>query len=365
MSRSRSVFRVVATICLPAVLLATAACNRGAPKAVPAPTLVRTEVVQPADHRSAITLTGDVQARFVAQLSFRVSGRVTERLVDVGAHVKAGEVLARIDPAEQRADLDATRAAVTAAESQVQVAAATFKRQQSLLANGYTTRAAYDRAQEALRTAEGSLEATKAQLGTAEDALTYTELRAGAPGIITARNIEVGQVAQAAQSVFTLAQDGDRDAVFDVQESAFFRQLDNDVIDLKLLSDPRVTAQGRPREISPTIDPRTGTVRVRIAIENPPAAMTLGSLVTGTARMKPQSRIVLPWSALTSLGRSPAVWIVDPADGKVSLRTVGIAAFETGAVVVASGLKPGERVVTDGGKLLSPGQSVSFEDRRS
>ncbi|MCG4934246.1 hypothetical protein L0O80_15565, partial [Dorea formicigenerans] len=70
------------------------------------------------------------------------------------------------------------------------------------------------------------------------------------------------------------------------------------------------------------IDPRTGTVRVRIAIENPPAAMTLGSAVTGTARLRTQPRVVLPWSALTSVGRTPAVWIVDPADGKVSLKTV-------------------------------------------
>lgn len=356
--------RAVTAICLPAAMLATAACNRGAPKATRAPTLVRTEIVQPTEHRSSITLTGDVQARFVAQLSFRVSGRVIERLVDVGAHVKAGELLARIDPAEQRADLEATKAAVTAAESQVHVAAATFKRQESLLANGYTTRAAFDRAQEALRTAQGSLETAKAQLGTAEDALTYTELRAGAPGIITARNIEVGQVAQAAQSVFTLAQDGDRDAVFDVQESAFFRPLDNDTITLTLLSDPHVTAQGRPREVSPTIDPRTGTVRVRIGIENPPAAMTLGSAVTGTARLRTQPRVVLPWSALTSVGRAPAVWIVDPADGKVSLKTVTVSAFETGAVVVADGLKPGEHVVVEGGKLLSPGQVVTFEKAR-
>lgn len=357
--------RTVAVVCLSAALLATAGCDRATPQATRSPTLIRTEIVQPADHRSAITLTGDVQARVLAQLSFRVSGRVTERLVDVGAHVKAGEILARIDPAEQRADLEATKAAATAAESQVQVAAATFKRQQSLLSNGYTTRAAYDRAQEALRTAQGSLESAKAQLGTAEDALTYTELRAAAPGIITARNIEVGQVAQAAQSVFTLAQDGDRDAVFDVQESAFFRRLDDDMIALTLLSDPRVTAQGRPREVSPTIDPRSGTVRVKIGIDNPPAAMTLGSAVTGTARIKSQPRVVLPWSALTSVGRDPAVWVVD-SDGKVSLRTVGIAAFETGAIVVASGLESGERVVVEGGKLLSPGQPVTFgEDRRS
>ena len=73
-----------------------------------------------------------------------------------------------------------------------------------------------------MRSAEAPLEAAKAQLGTAKDALGYTELRAGAAGVITARSLEIGQVVQAAQSVFTLAQDGDRDAVFDVYESMFF-----------------------------------------------------------------------------------------------------------------------------------------------
>ena len=68
---------------------------------------MRTEIVEPRDGQASLTLTGEVQARYRADLSFRVSGRVFERLVDVGAHVNAGEVLARLDPAEQQADFDA------------------------------------------------------------------------------------------------------------------------------------------------------------------------------------------------------------------------------------------------------------------
>ena len=72
--------------------------------------MVHTEIVQPRDGQAAVTLTGEVQARFRADLSFRVSGRVLERLVDVGAHVNAGDLLARLDPAEQQADFDAATA---------------------------------------------------------------------------------------------------------------------------------------------------------------------------------------------------------------------------------------------------------------
>ena len=194
--------------------------------------------------------------------------------------------MARLDPAEQQADFDAATAAEAAAESQLRVAQTNFDRQKSLIADRFTTQVAFDQAQETLRSAESTLETAKAQLGTAKDALGYTELRAGAPGVITARGLETGQVVQAAQPVFTLAQDGDRDAVFDVYESIFFGGFSGDKISLALVADPRVTATGYVREVSPAIDPKSSTVRVKVAIRNPPAAMTLGSAVAGTAQSK-------------------------------------------------------------------------------
>ena len=145
--------------------------------------------------------------------------------MEVGAHVDAGQVLARLDPAEQKADLDAAAAAVTASESQLRVATATFERQKTLLSNGFTTRVAFDQAQEGLQSAEASLQDAKAQLGTAKEELGDTELRASAAGVITARKLEIGQVVDAGQSVFTLAQDGDRDAIFDVDERILVRRL--------------------------------------------------------------------------------------------------------------------------------------------
>jgi RND family efflux transporter MFP subunit len=305
-------------------------------------------------------MTGEVQARIQTALSFRVSGRVIARLVDVGAHVNAGDLLARIDPTEQQADLDAATASLAAAESQVRVAASTFERQQTLMSKGFTTQVAFDQAQEGLRTAEASLESAKAQLGRSKEALGDTELRASATGVITARNLEVGQVMQAAQSAFTLAQDGDRDAVFDVYESIFFREPE-DKIALTLLSDRHVTAVGRVREVSPTIDSKSSTVRVKVAIENPPAAMTLGSAVAGTARWKPVKQIVLPWSVLMATGSAPAVWVVEPRTRTVSLKPVTVDSYETGTVVIKGGLQAGDRVVVDGGKLLSLGQSVTYD----
>jgi RND family efflux transporter MFP subunit len=286
-------------------------------------------------------------------------------LVDVGAHVNAGDLLARLDPAEQQADFDAATAGVAAAEAQLHVAQATFDRQSYLLSSGFTTRVAYDQAQEQLRTAQSTLESAKAELGRTREALGDTELHARAAGVITARSLEVGQVVQAAQSVFTLAQDGERDAVFDVPESMFFGDVEHGRVSLTLVSDSDVTATGYLREISPAVDPKSSTVRVKVAIQNPPAAMTLGSAIAGTAGMKPVAEITVPWTALTATGSKPAVWIVDPRTRTASLKQVTVGAYEAGAVLIKDGLEAGDRVVVDGGKLLSSGQPVTFAGDRS
>jgi RND family efflux transporter MFP subunit len=352
---------------LVAALLATSlsACDDRSTTPVEHAAFVHTEIVQPRDGQASLTLTGEVEARFRADLSFRVSGRLLERLVDVGAHVNAGDVLARLDPAEQQADLEAATAGVAAAESQLRVAQATFDRQSSLMSTGFTTRAAYDQAQQELQSAESKLESAKAQLGTAREALDDTELHARAAGVITARSLEVGQVVQAAQAVFTLAQDGERDAVFDVPESMFFGDVEGGRVSLTLVSAPDVTAIGYLREVSPAVDPKSSTVRVKVAIQNLPATMTLGSAIAGTARTKPATEITLPWTALTATGSKPAVWIVDPRTKTASLKPVTIGAYEAGAVLIKAGLEPGARVVVDGGKLLSSGQPVTYDEDRS
>jgi RND family efflux transporter MFP subunit len=341
------------------------ACNDHSAAPVERAALVHTEIVQPRDGQAAVTLTGEVQARFRADLSFRVSGRVLARLVDVGAHVDAGDLLARLDPAEQQADCDAATAAVAGSEAQLRVAQATFDRQSNLLSSGFTTRIVYDQTQEQLRIAQSTLESAKAELGKAHEALADTELHARAAGMITARSLEVGQVVQAAQSVFTLAQDGERDAVFDVPESLFLVDMEGGPVSLVLVSGPEVTGVGYVREISPAVDPRSSTVRVKVAIQNPPPSMTLGSAIAGTAGTRSVTEITVPWTALTATGSKPAVWTVDPKTNTASLKPVIVGVYEAGAVHITQGLEAGDRVVIDGGKLLSSGQPVTFPGDRS
>ena len=115
------------------------------------------------------------------------------------------------------------------------------------------------------------------------------------------------------------------------------------------------------REVSPAVDAKTSTVRIKVAIESPPAALTLGSAVAGTAKSHSSAQITLPWTALTASGTQPAVWIVDSATNTVLVRPVAVGGFEAGTVVVRSGLEVGDRIIVDGGKLLSRGQAVTYD----
>lgn len=319
---------------------------------------VRTQSAEFVDHRQTVTLTGEVVAHVQTNLSFRVSGQITEWLADVGSHVTAGEVLARIDPSEQKADVEAAEAAVRAAEAQVRQASSAFERQKSLLAKNSTTQEAFDQAQTALQTAQGSLDSSKALLGTSRDALSYTELKADADGIITVRNAETGQVVQAAQTMFSVARDGPRDAIFDVYESLLFEKPSEPKIQLSLVSDPSVKTEGVISEVSPTIDTATGTVRVKIAMDTTPDRMTLGAPVIGFASSKPAKLIILPWTSLSALDGQPAVWVVDGKNGTVSRKPVKVASYETGRVLISEGIEKGENVVVEGAKMLRPGQAV-------
>ncbi|KQO75031.1 efflux RND transporter periplasmic adaptor subunit [Rhizobium sp. Leaf262] len=315
--------------------------------------------VKPVEVTDSASTTGEISARVQSDLSFRVSGRIVERLVDVGDHVSNGQVLARIDPEEQKADLQVALATLQSAQAQQTQAQQAFDRQQSLFNTGVTTRAALDQAQETLLTGQGTVQSAQAQVDTARDALEQTELKADADGVITARSVEVGQVAQAAQLVFTLAHDGPRDAVINADETTLLGgEIQHDVIVTTLTGGKPIKAT--VREVSPALDTTTGTIRVKLTLDAN-ADVRLGSPIVATAHYKPFDMIVLPWSAMASDAGHPAVWLVDQKSGAVSLRKVEVGKYANERFTVRSGLSEGEVVVTTGTKFLAIGETVSYE----
>ena len=350
-------------LCLAGFAAAPPAPARAEPAAqvVPSPSLLQVRVVEArrAPVSADVVLTGDIQAQAQVNVSFRTNGKVSERHVEVGDHVEADRVLAVLEPLTQSANLDNAVATLASATAQLTQAKLTFERQRQLLAGGYTTRPTYDNAEQDQRTTQAAVDSAKAALGTAREQFSYTELRAGVAGMVTSRSVEVGQVVQAGTTVLVLAQDGPRDAVFNVYEALTARPPADRTLQVALQADPRVTTQGSVREISPTVDASSGTVRVKIGLESTPPAMSLGAVVTGRGRFAPHEAITLPWSALYRHDGRPAVWVYDPTKRTVSVRAVEIDRYGPDTIALKAGVEPGEQVVVAGIQFLRPGQAVA------
>jgi len=313
-----------------------------------------------ADRTSSGTLTliGSVQAQTEINHSFRIDGRMIERYVDVGDTVRSGQLVARLDPQNEESSLQSARAQLTAAQAQLIEAQNNNTRMTDLVAENAVSQAAFDRAVALLQTAQAQVESAQAQVRLAQNRLDYTQLFAKAAGVVTSRGPEAGEVVSAGRMIIQVAREGSRDAVFGVPAQVKDSAEANSQITVSLTSDPAVTATGRVREVSPRADPVTGTFTVRVALSDPPPAMRLGSTVTGRIKSDARIGIEIPASALVRSDGSSAVWIVDPENQTVSMRTIEVQAQNPASVQVAAGLNPGDVVVTAGVQALRPEQKV-------
>jgi len=342
----------------PALVLSLSGCKREVANEPPAPRPVRTVVVEKGGLGQSIVLTGQIQAEKEVALAFRIGGRIIERSVDRGDRVTPDQVVAKLDPQNELNSLRSARAALSAARARLEQDSNHFDRQETLLQQGWTTRANFDQAQQALRTAQATVDDAKAQVEIAEDRVGYTQLKAGLTGTIIQRSAESGEVVQAGQTVFMVARESGWDAVFDVPAQVLRTAPGDADIIISLTDDPTVTTKGRVRQVDPQADPVTRTFKVRVAINDPPQAMRLGATVSGRMEVDHGHGISIPASALTASEKSPAVWVVDPDKMTVALKPVEVLRFDPGTVVLSGGLDGGEIVVTAGVQALHPGQKV-------
>ena len=320
---------------------------------------VRTIVVQAqfaGDDRQAV---GEVRPRYESELSFRVAGKVLTRLVDVGATVKRGDIIARLDTQDYENRLRSAEADVAAAEAALVEAQADEARKAKLVKDGWTPRATYDSVVRNLRAAEAKLTAAKASFDLSRNQLRYTELRAEFEGVITTVGAEAGQNVAAGQMVVKLARPGVMDGVFSIAETYFAHGTeDKPAIVVWPLSNPDLQIDGEVREISPVADAATRTYTVKVSLKDPPAQLRLGMSLGGRVKSASNKVVKLPLSALFDQAGLPAVWVVNSSLGQVALRPVTVARYETNAVIIASGLVDGDVVVTAGTNTLRDGQRV-------
>jgi RND family efflux transporter MFP subunit len=350
--------RVGAIALIGLVGVALASCKEEEKLGEPQPRPVRTTTAEKSKAGVPVTVTGRIEALDEAALGFRISGRMIERGVSVGDRVEPGQLLGRLEALNELNALRVAQANFAAAEAKKSQVSNHFERQQTLLRQGWTTRANFDQAERDLRTAEANVESAKAQLEAAHDQVSFTELKADAEGVVTAVGAEPGEVVQAGQMIVRLARQGGRDAVFDIPAQVLRTAPTDPMIDVRLADDASVTATGRARQISPQADPVTRTFQVKVGLSEPPEAMRLGATVTGTLQTDVVPMIEIPSSALTEFNGNPAVWIVDAQSSTVQIRNVEVARFDPATVAVSEGLDNGDVIVTAGVQALRPGQKV-------
>ncbi len=335
-----------------------AAC--GAKEPPPAPP--RPVLVQPATPAGAApaVYSGEVRARHEADLSFRVGGKIASRLVDAGAEIRPGQPLARLDPADLQLAVQAARAQVAAAESELTTARADRERYAGLLARKFVSQAAFDAKDNAFRNAQARLQQVSAQAETSGNQAGYGTLVADQAGVVTAVLADAGQVVAAGQPVLRFARPEEKEVAIAVPEGRVAELRAAKALAVGLWSLPQLQLKGELRELSPAADPATRTYAARIRIVSPPPEVRLGMTAqVSVGGATADAPLVVPLPAVADLGQGSFVWVVK--DGKTERRPVQVAAFREDGAVIAGGLQAGELVVIAGALKLVPDQAVTAQ----
>ena len=320
-------------------------------------------VVQPQPSALAShSYPGEVRARFDPQLAFRIGGKVTRRLVDEGERVKADQPLAELDPQDVRLQLQANRAQVAAGQANLNLVRAERDRYKTLLDRQMVSRSQFDNAENLYRSGEAKLQQLKAEQDVASNQASYAVLRAPQDGVIAQRQVEVGQVVAAGQTVFTLAADGEREVLISLPEQDFARFKLGMPVSVELWSQPGQHFSGRIRELSPSADPKSRTFAARIAFQAGKVPAELGQSARVYIQGEGASALSVPLSALSAQKGAPYVWRITQGNTLEQV-PVQVGPFGEKTVPVLKGLKTDDWIVAAGVHVLHPGQEVRPIDR--
>ena len=361
-----SLFSAISLTSIAAAGLLLAGCSQPpAPAATVKPVFVTT--VTPANSAQARSFTSVVRARVETELGFRTAGKVVERLVEVGDSVQAGQVLARLDPADYQLAVKAAADQVQAASVDAQQAASDEARLRRLLADGSVGAADHERQKARADAAAARLDQARRQLELARNREAYATLVAPYAGVVTALRFERGQVVAEGQPVMSLARDGEREIVAELPEDWVGRARSL-AATAAPWSNPNAQVHLVLRELSPQASAQGRTYRARYSAapesRAPVAALPLGSTMqlTLSGTQAGPATAVLPVSAVVK-GSGPAgVWMLDGKGSGLVFTPVQVVSVDD-ATVRVTGLAAGSKVVSVGAQKLDAGMPVRAIER--
>jgi len=314
-------------------------------------------VSQTANNGHAV-YAGEIHARHEADLGFRVGGKVSARLVELGATVAPGQALARLDASDAQLASAEVRAQLAGAVADAANAASELARAQKLVAQQFISASALDSRVTAAKAAQARLDAVRAQAEVTANQARYTTLTADAAGVVTAVNVEAGQVVNAGQPVLRLEYVGAKEAQVRVGENVAGQLKIGQTAQVRLWAMPGKWLAASVREIAPAAD-ETRTYLVKVTLADVDAAIKLGmsaSVLLADASQQ-AAAVALPSGALFQQGKQAAVWVVNKAH-QAHLMPVTVLQYREDGMLVQASLPAGTQVIAAGAHKLHEGQTV-------
>lgn len=343
------------------VVLSLTACDKPPePPAAPRPAFVMT--IQSADSVNASGIVGEIKPRYESAQGFRVDGKITARLVEVGATVKKGQVLARLDSTDANLAVQANQANIVAAEADLALAQANLERQRQLKEKKFISAAALDQFETANKAAQARLQQAKAQTQVSGNQSRYTTLTADRDGVVTMIRAEPGQVVEAGEVVVQVMDPKTLEVQIPVPESRIAQFRPQTEASMRLWADREQKYTVKVREVAPAADPVTRSFLVKLDIQNLSDALRPGMTATVFLRQPVGTTILVPSTAVIAENASPFVWVLD-GKHRVHRKMVEVENYREDGVILKSGLTSGEKIVTVGVQALVEGQEIRPVER--
>lgn len=314
---------------------------------------------------SVTPYAGEVRARFETTLSFRVTGKILTRSVEIGDRVRKGQLLARLDNSDFLLAVQTLKAQVKSAAADRDFTKDDLTRYRELLDQKVISNPDFDRHQTAYTNAEERVAALETQLKQTINQLDYTELSADREGVITALEVEKGQVVAAGQAVVKLAQTDEKEIHFDIPEQRIAVIKNHQTVAVSLWSDDGRRLKAEIREIGASADPVSRTYRVKAKLLEGQEDAHLGMTATVWVASDKAELIAVPLSAVFTSQAQPKqqqVWLIDEAAGTVKAVPVQLGTALPGELVSIEGLQAGQLIVSAGVQRLKEGQTVRLSE---
>lgn len=308
-------------------------------------------------NKPVLVLVGEVKSRYTSNQSFRVSGKIIQRKVEVGDVVKKGQVLARIDPTDSQLSTQAARANVVSAQANYDLAKAEVERQRELLKKKFISQSALDLQEAQLKTTAARLKQVKAQAAVSNNQSRYTALVADRDGVITQIQAEPGQVVEPGQLIAQIVDQSQLEVLAAIPESRVDNVKVNDVVTIKLWANQKNLYQGQVREITPAASEATRAFDMRVTILDADKNVKLGMTAGVRFNADDAEKMIIPSTAVTQHEGKRVVWVIDDQE-VASRRVVETGQFTEYGVEIKSGLSVGEMVAIAGVHTLLEGQKV-------